>query len=67
MQVHPHFYTYLLCLVIINNYLCRLKMLNNALPPKKEVSSIIHFLKKGEYAIQRISSTLYSQIKSINT
>ena len=38
-------------------------MLNNALPPKKEVSSIIHFLKKGEYAIQRIFSTLYSQIK----
>ncbi len=24
-------------------------MLNNALPPKKEVSSIIHFLKNGEY------------------
>ena len=38
-------------------------MLNNALPSKKEVSSIIHFLKKGEHAIQRISSTLYSQIK----
>ena len=53
MQVHPHFYTYLLCLVIINNYLCRLKMLNNALPPKKEVSSIIHFLKNGEYKNER--------------
>ncbi len=24
-------------------------MLNNALSPKKEVSSIIHFLKNGEY------------------
>ncbi len=28
-------------------------MLNNALSPKKEVSSIIHFLKKGEYKNER--------------
>ncbi len=28
-------------------------MLNNALPPKKEVSSIIHFSKNGEYKNER--------------